>query len=302
MGAEKEDAVDLILDQNGVKNFKQDRRSLLSAATLGVVVALFYLFLKDEPISKTFAVLVGNLVMMGSSGSVLLPNLAPYAEWVTAGGVTMMVACCAVADMWLPAIYGGIIFANWLSIIPGLAVCIVNTVAYTTVAGVTNTEQLFLLSNAVFFVMNKLSMEETKSEAQNLQRQQKRGHEDNVQSVADMDESVKSIRRVNQVLLETLRPSSGGVGSGVVEELVERLDFLQGTMPGIDQELQPCKALLKDFLSEAEALKTPPTKGKAGKKLDAMDLENDSEGSPSRNTKGKKAKGKGKKASIPARA
>lgn len=252
----------LTLDGASIKDFKRSRVSFLAAAMIGVVLSTGFLLFKGEDMSKMFAILCGTVLMMGSTCGVLVTGLAPYAEWITATGISGMVGSCAVAGLWLPSIYAGIILANWLSIMPGLAVCILNVTVYTTVAGADFEQQFFLIAMGVSFVMNKLNMEETKSEARNLEQENRRGHEGNMESVAEMEESVKSIRRVNQVLLETLRPLPGGVGSGAVEELMERLDFLQGTMPGIDQELQPCKALLREFLKEGEMLKTPPVKGK----------------------------------------
>jgi len=65
-----------------------------------------------------------------------------------------------------------------------------------------------------------------------------------------IEEKIQNVRHINQILLETLRPSKNpDIGAGVVEELMERLDFLQSTMPGVDSELAPCKVLLKELQS-----------------------------------------------------
>ena len=68
---------------------------------------------------------------------------------------------------------------------------------------------------------------------------------------AQLEEKLQNVRQINQVVLETLRPSKNPeIGAGVVEELMEKLDMLQSSMPGVDHELAPWKALLKELQAE----------------------------------------------------
>ena len=166
----------------------------------------------------------------------------------------------------------GMTCANWLSREPGFAVCGLHGAAYCLLSQnpwEDKNQLLILLGITVSFLLNKVSLEERRNAALVFEDEQ-RAHD--IRVTAQIEEKLHNVRQINQVVLETLRPSRNpGIGPGVVGELMERLDYLQATMPGVDHELAPCKALLKElqaeFAPEPDSPDMIPKKGPAKRKV-----------------------------------
>jgi len=235
------------LDKQGIEQYNSSRIRFVYCSALGALLALLYDITQGNTFVDAFIVVGGYATMMLSSNSVLLnPDLAEYAEWFTAVGISALVASYAAVGMWLPGLCIGIVFANFISLVPGMVFGVLNVVAFT---GSTQNVDTLVVMMMISLFMNQLCVEAVRAEAVNTEKAGQAEIKNDIEATEKMEDSVKNLRRINKVLLEALRPTRGSaIGGNILEELMERLEFLQKSTPEIAEELKNSKDLLQEFL------------------------------------------------------
>lgn len=255
----------LTLDEDGIKDFAECRGRLVAKIALAAGGFMFWhlIVTGDNFVSSTMPLLVGFVLMAASTAAVDVAALAKFSEWCFGLGMTVLVCCGALAapSQWVPSMCIGIVFSNYLSFMPSVAFVLVNVACHTLISQDTNAA---LIGMAMSFLVNQQMKEATIAATYQTQANVDATAQEWRTKCNKLQKASKNVKALNQVLLQSLDPSkNAGIGAGVVEELLERLDFLQTQVPTITEEMKPCKAKLLEYVAEADNKKS--AKAVAGK-------------------------------------